>query len=174
MNLWLRALKVLIWSFFRPRLSWSDESRVWFRVWPNDLDINIHMNNGRYMSVMDLGRFDIILRTGLWRLVTRRRLQPVIASAMVRYRRPLAPFERFTLSTRLIGWDSKWLYIEHRLERRGELVCHGVVRGTFLERSGSVPPAELAAALGHDAPSPPLPPWVAEWQAVERAQKAAA
>ena len=30
------------------------------RVWPNDLDTNAHMNNGRYLTLMDLGRFDLM------------------------------------------------------------------------------------------------------------------
>mgnify|MGYP003290859366 CR=1 FL=1 len=35
-----------------------DDSRVCFRVLPNDCDVNLHMNNGRYWTIMDLGRAD--------------------------------------------------------------------------------------------------------------------
>ena len=35
------------------------------RVWPNDLDTNAHMNNGRYLTLMDLGRFDLMTQCGL-------------------------------------------------------------------------------------------------------------
>ena len=157
-------------ALFRPRLDLADESRLHFRVWPTDLDVNVHMNNARYLAVMDLGRVDIILRSGLGRLALRRRLQPVIAGALVRFRRPLIPFERFTLRTRVIGWDAKWLFMEHRLERRGELVCRAVVKGLFLGRDGGVPPDRLADFLGHAEPSPVLPQWVADWLAVEAAQ----
>jgi acyl-CoA thioesterase FadM len=132
MNLWFRMIRVLILALLRPRLGLLDVSRIAFRVWPFDLDVNVHMNNARYVALMDLGRLDIIVRSGLGGVVLRRRLQPVIASAMVRYRRSLLPFERFTLVTRVIGWDDKWLYIEHRLERAGELVCLAVVKGLFL------------------------------------------
>jgi acyl-CoA thioesterase FadM len=167
MNLWLRLLRVLIASFFRPRLDFTDTSELRFRVMPHDLDINIHMNNARYFALMDLGRFDLIARTGMWRLVLRRRWQPVIGSAIVRFRRPLKPFQPVTLSSRVFGWDEKWLYIEHRLDSRGVLACHTVVRGAFVGQGGVVPPSGIVALLGPDRPSPPLPAWIAAWTQAE-------
>ena len=68
MNLWLRVLHLIITSFFRPKLDpVRDVSRLTFRVWPHDLDTSLHMNNGRYWTLMDLGRTDIMIRSGLWR-----------------------------------------------------------------------------------------------------------
>ena len=55
MNLILRMIKVLVAALFGQRLGVLDSSILTFRVWPNDLDINLHMNNGRYLTIMDLG-----------------------------------------------------------------------------------------------------------------------
>ncbi|MEN0024635.1 MAG: acyl-CoA thioesterase, partial [Microbacterium sp.] len=33
---------------------------------PSDIDILRHMNNGRYLSLFDLGRWDLLIRTGLF------------------------------------------------------------------------------------------------------------
>lgn len=66
MNLIFRLAKVLITAFFRDRLSLLDESVLEFRVLPTDLDVNLHMNNARYLSVMDLGRLDLLVRAGLF------------------------------------------------------------------------------------------------------------
>ena len=75
MNLWLRVLHLIITSFFRPRLDpVRDVSRLTFRVWPHDLDTSLHMNNGRYWTLMDLGRTDIMIRSGLWRPILEERL----------------------------------------------------------------------------------------------------
>lgn len=63
MNLWFRLLYLLLCSFFRPRLAAPfGVSRLPFRVLPNDLDSNLHMTNGRYWNIFDLGRLDLILR----------------------------------------------------------------------------------------------------------------
>lgn len=167
MNLWLRLLRVLIASFFRPRLDFTDTSELHFRVMPHDLDINIHMNNARYFALMDLGRFDLIVRSGLWRTMLRDRRQAVIGSALVRFRRPLKPFQPVTLTSRLLCWDEKWLYIEHRLDSKGVLACHTVVRGAFVGAGGVVPPTVIVAALGSSKTSPPLPAWIAAWTQAE-------
>lgn len=167
MNLWFRVLWVIIASFFRPRLKFQDESVLTFHVMPHDLDINIHMNNARYMALMDLGRCDMILRGGLVRTVLKNRWQPVIASALVRFRRPLAPFQTFQLRTRILSWDEKWLYIQHIIESKGVVACHAVVRGAFVRSGSVVSPAEIALAAGHTDIAPALPLWVAHWRDAE-------
>jgi acyl-CoA thioesterase FadM len=36
-----------------------------FRVLPNDIDINGHMNNGRYLTMLDLRIVEYFIRVGL-------------------------------------------------------------------------------------------------------------
>lgn len=167
MNLWLRLLRVLVTGLLRPRLDLTGISVLRFRVMPHDLDINVHMNNARYLALMDLGRFDLISRCGMWRPMLAKRWQAVIGGALVRYRRPLKPFQAFTLSSRLLCWDERWLYIEHRIEAAGQPACLTVVRGAFLEQGAIVPPAQVAAELGFAGPAPAMPAWVAQWRAAE-------
>lgn len=167
MNLWFRLLKVLVAALFRARLAMTDRSVLHFRVWPNDLDINVHMNNARYLALMDLGRFDLIARCGLWRPMVAKRWQAVIGGALVRYRRPLAPFRRFTLTSRMLCWDDRWIYIEHRIEAAGVPSCLAVVRAAFLDGGSIVPPPRVAAELGFRGPVPPVPAWAGQWRDVD-------
>ncbi len=164
---WLRLLKMAFGAPFRPKLGWRDESVLTFRVWPNDLDVNLHMNNARYLAVMDIGRFDLALRGGFAGLVWREKLKPVVASAMVRFRRSLAPFQLFVLRSRIIGWDAKWLFIEHRIESDGELCCQAVVKALLLGREGGLPTADLLRAVSAEAPESEVPDWLAHWIAAE-------
>ncbi|EPY01652.1 thioesterase family protein [Magnetospirillum fulvum] len=167
MNLWFRLLAVLVASLFRPRLALTDSSVLRFRVWPHDLDINIHMNNARYLALMDLGRLDMILRGTLWRTVLRERWQPVLAGSVVRYRRPLRPFQRFSLTSRLIAWDERWLYMEHRVETAEGLSCQALMRGAFVAKGGVVSPSAVIAAAGFSGPSPAIPAWVGSWREMD-------
>ena len=66
MNLYLRLFILLIRALFKPRMATLDTSVLHFHVLPNDLDLHRHMNNGRYLSIMDLGRADLMLRTGIF------------------------------------------------------------------------------------------------------------
>jgi acyl-CoA thioesterase FadM len=168
MNLWLRLFRVLLTSFFRPRLGFLEEGALRFRVSPLDLDVNLHMTNSRYLALMDLGRLDMIARSGLWRPMLRGRWSPVIAASQLRFRRPLAPFRPILLRTRLLTWDEKWLYIEHRIEAGGELACHAVVRAAFVRARKVVPPEEIAVSVGFDAAPPPAPGWLDAWRELDR------
>ncbi len=72
MNLWFRLLFLLLSSPFRPKLSAPFAvSRLNFRVLPNDIDSNLHMTNGRYRTIFDLGRLDLVFRMGLGRVAWR-------------------------------------------------------------------------------------------------------
>jgi acyl-CoA thioesterase FadM len=130
MNLWLRVLSLILSAFWRPRLNpVSDTSRLTFRVWPHDLDTSLHMNNGRYWALMDLGRSDIMIRSGLWRLILRRRWLPVVSAGQIRFRRELKPFQTFTLETRIVTWFEGQVVMEHRLiskTREGDSVLNAI------------------------------------------------
>lgn len=173
MNLLLRLLLVLWRAWRAPRLAPLAESVVPFRVLPTDLDLNRHMNNGRYLTLMDLGRVDLIVRSGMLGALRRRRWMPVIASQLVRYRRALDPFDRYELRTRVLGWNDRDLFVQQRFVRGGEVVALAVVRAVVRGPDGRVPPGEVAAEAGHPLPSPPLPPAVLAWLDAEEALVAA-
>lgn len=168
MNLLVRLIRTLLTARGRGSLPPLGESVLSLRVWPADLDLNLHMNNGRYLSVMDLGRLDLIIRVGLMPEVRRRRWMPLVGSATLRFKRSLAPFQRYHLHTRIVGWDDKWFFLEQRFVRRGELVAIGFIKALFRARAGNVAPGEILAAVGFEGASPPLPTGVTDWQQAER------
>ena len=169
MNLWFRLIRIVVCGFFAKPVAWHDETRVYFRVWPTDLDINLHLTNSRYLALMDLGRVNLIFQSGLSRIVWRDKLAPVLASIMVRFRRPVKPFARIAVTTQVLGYDEKWMFIEHRFLSGEELMCHAVVRNVFVGKTGPVMPQLIAQEMGHLGPSPQLPDWIATWQAAEQA-----
>lgn len=158
MNLLLRLLRVLIATRFRGRIDVLEESVLNLVVWPTDLDLNLHMNNGRYLSVMDLGRVDHVARTGLLRLIVRNRWQPVLGTATIRYRRSLRLFQRYRLITRVVCWDEKWAYMEQRFERDGHLMAQAYVKALFRTGRRTLRSREVLNALGRMQRSPAMPP----------------
>lgn len=158
MSLIFRLLYVLLSGLMsKTRTSIMDRHRLTFRVLPNDLDTNMHMNNGRYLTIMDLGRTDALVRSGLIRNVISEQWMPVIAGVSMVYRRSLAPFERYQLETHLIGWDERWIYLEQTfLRRNGDLAARGYVKATFLKKGTRVASADIAAAARFSGTSPQL------------------
>ena len=164
MNLFLRLLLLLLTAPFRPRTDVLGPARKRFVVWPPDLDVLWHVNNGVYLSMLDVARVDLMLRSGLAAKLRRAGLYPVVAAETIRFRRSLQLFQAFEIETRVIGWDDKAFVIQHRFLRGAELVAEAFIRSRFLKRKGgTVSTHEVLALAGHAQPSPRLPPWVEAW-----------
>ncbi len=181
MNLYLRLLYMLLASFFKPKIDdVLRKSALQFCVLPNDLDLNGHMNNGRYLTIMDIGRMDFVLRVpGLARHVIRNKFIPVLSGAMMRYRLPLLPFQTYTLTTRILCWDDKWVYMEQRFiiaggKKDGAVAAIGLLKGSFFSKTlrATVPTADIMTAIGQAAQSPEPPPYLLEWSRAEDALRA--
>lgn len=88
MNLIFRMMMLLIASFFKPGLPVKKPiNSLQLRVLPNDIDINLHMNNGRYLTICDLTRIDMFLRTGLAKTMIKEKWIPVISEHTMKYKR---------------------------------------------------------------------------------------
>ena len=171
MNLYLRLVLLALRMIGLPRRGVLDDSRVRFRVLPNDCDLNLHMNNGRYLSFMDLGRVHLIVQIGLLAAIFRQRWRPVLAAAEINFIRQLAPLQAFDLVSRVVTWDEKYVYMEQRFESRGELCAHAFIKGLFLGPEGRVSNATVLALLGHDAPPPEMPDELRIWAELGTAKK---
>jgi acyl-CoA thioesterase FadM len=167
MNLLIRLLRVIIHALFRPPITFFQESVVHFRVLPNDLDWNMHMTNSRYLSIMDLGRVDFLVRTGLGKLLLKNKRQAVLGAANIRFRRALKPLQEYSIHTRIIGVDEKWSYIEHRFESKCELIAYAIVKGIFINRQGSVPIPQILQELGQPTKLPELSETLQLWSKMD-------
>ena len=148
------------------RIAPGTVGRVHLRTLLTDIDLLRHMNNGRYASLFDLGRFDLLMRTGIWDAMNARRWYAVVASETIPFRKSLGLWQRFTVESRLYGHDDRSVYLMHRAVVGGEVYAEMIVRARFLRRSGGiVANEELFAALGRPDDLPPLPQWVADWAA---------
>ncbi|WP_375387445.1 acyl-CoA thioesterase [uncultured Amnibacterium sp.] len=162
--MWFRTLLLQLTWRFRPRLGIHDVARLRMRVLPTDIDVLRHINNGIYLSLMDMGRWDLLLRAGVWQRMSAAGVVPVVASSTMTYRRSLQLGQRYVLETRIIGYDERSVYVEQRFTVRGEVYARGILRGAFLRRRGGVVrTAELGELLGVDTAALPVAPWIADW-----------
>lgn len=167
MNLIFRLIRVLLASLWRAPLALFEESVVHFRVWPNDLDFNLHMNNGRYLTLMDLGRLDLMARQGIFKLLLQNRWQPLVAAQTMVYRRALKPFQRYSLHSRVVCWDDKFVYLEQRFQVGDQLAASAIVKAAVRGAGRTLRPRELLKAIGQERRSPPMPPAIKAWALAE-------
>lgn len=169
MNLYARLLIALCAGLFKTRRHHLESSSAWFRVWPHDLDLFGHMNNGRYLQIMDVARADWMLRTGVAGVIQRYRLAPVLGGGMTSFRHPLRLFQRYQVRTRLVHWDSRWFYFEHVfVTASGRRLAVGVSRAALRAEGKWADTQRIAESIDPQAESPSAPAYLERWLAADQ------
>ncbi|WP_323781126.1 acyl-CoA thioesterase [Thalassovita sp.] len=138
---------------------------------PWDLDPFMELNNGRTLTLFDLGRLILAKRTGLINTLKREGWGMTMAGACVRYRRRIRMFERFEMRSRALGWDDRFLYLEQSMwKKNGDCANQVVYRAAITDANGIVSTDRVRQAFGTDALSPMLPDWVLKWIDAENAR----
>lgn len=167
MNLWIRLAYALLSWRFRAKLDWQAVGRRNFRVWPTDLDVFRHMNNGIFLSLLDLSRLDLAYRSGAWQKWKKHGWYPVVVAETITFRKSLMPWQKFAMESKVIGWDDQAFYFEQRFVVGEEIYTQAIVRIRFLRKARGIltPDEVIAGTAPWHGPKPELPQWVSDWAA---------
>lgn len=167
----VRTAAVLLEARRQPPLAPGDTSVIRLTCRPWDVDMFLEVNNGRHLTLFDLGRFAFGQRLGLLRVLRARRWGLVVGGSTIQYRRRLRAFDRVEIATRCLGRDAKWFYFEQVAWRRGTACSAALVRTAVVAGPrGTVPTQKVAEALGHPGWHGTLPGWALDWDAADRAR----
>jgi len=168
----LRLIGAGLSSRWRPRIGALEANRTAHRAWLADCDPNFHMTEGGYLVVAGLARLSLWWRMGVFDGWLAHRIRPAAVSTAVTFFREIRPYRRFDIVSRLITWDDRYTFFEHRFERDGRDAARVVVRNVFRDRTGVVRPAALLARLGHAGAAPEMPAELTHWAAMREAARA--
>jgi acyl-CoA thioesterase FadM len=145
------ATTVLRWLAFERHRPPEVVGRLALVCWPWDCDINLHMNNSRYLALMDLGRWHHVLVSGVGREMRRRGLAPVAVHVDIDFRKSLQPFQRFTLETRIAEVGTKSVTVAQTFLLGDVVAAEAHVVVVFRDKHGTQPVAPMLEALPHMA-----------------------
>lgn len=163
----IRMARELFVSARAPALPITGTHVSHHRCWPWDLDFWMELNNGRTLTLFDLGRVPMAQRMGLITELRKNRWGLTVAGSVVRYRKRVRLFDKVEMHSRAIGWDDKFFYIEQAMFLRGQPTSHIVLRTAVTDQNGIVKPERVFESAGLDGTSPRLPDWVLAWLEVE-------
>lgn len=168
MNLYLRLIWALLRAWRMPRIVPGETITRTLRVFPNDIDINGHMNNGRYLTLVDLMLIEYFVRTGFAQAMLQNRWKPMSGGSFITYRKGLQPFQAYELSFTLDAADAHWNYMRYEFRKRdGALCAAGYMKGAVVCRQGLVPNVQSYAKAGSTFEAKPLPDCVEQWMRAE-------
>ncbi len=145
----------------------DEESVLKMRVLFGDIDFYPELNNGRHLTMMDMGRIDLAARTGLLRIVHKKKWGLAVTGASVRFRHRLKAFQSFRLYTRIVAIDERWFYFHQSIVRKGKTHSSALVRAAITSNKGLVPVKEVLDAVGMSDWDPGIPEWVMAWKEAE-------
>lgn len=149
-----------------PPLGLFDIHETRLTCWPHDIDLWRDMNNGRTLTIYDLGRVVLFQRIGVIDIMRRHGWAGTVAGTSIRYRKRILMWDRFDLRTRLAGWDDRFVYVEQGIWRGETCHSHALIRTAVVGRDGMVPTDDLARAFGVTE-SRALPDWAVAWTRAE-------
>ncbi|XP_031839799.1 protein THEM6 isoform X2 [Nomia melanderi] len=136
-----------------------------------------HMNNARYLRELDFARADFYERTSLYREICSQGSGVVQGAATIRYRRFVKPLSIFKITSKIIYWDERSVFMEHRfitpndgfiraiaICRQRLLDCSAeAVIGSLMERGVKQTGNVEAGVTQMPHVRPEMPPEVARW-----------
>jgi acyl-CoA thioesterase FadM len=160
----LRLIRVVVKSQFQEKLSFDTEytDSVNLIVLPQDIDPFMELNNGRYVTLLDLGRYSLGGKVNMGSFLKRNKWSLTIVGTYNEYRYRLRLFQRFILQTKILGYDEKWFYFFQKVERNGKTHMASVVKFAYTSKEGLVMPKEVISAMGIKYDPNKLPLWIKE------------
>jgi len=154
----------VLWKARRsPAAQFTDATTCSFYAHPWDMDMFLEMNNGRHLTLYDLGRFDLSIKCGLAKTLKHQKWGLVVAGSSARFRKRIFAFQKVTMTTQLVGIDHRWFYIQQSMAVNGEPCSTAVFRTGVTEKGRTVLTERVINAL--DEPDFELnpPAWVQAW-----------
>lgn len=172
MNLYLRLIWTWLLARRKTKIQMGDVIEMRLRVWPTDIDVNGHMNNGRYMTIVDLALVEYFTRVGFLPLAVKRGWRPMLGGSLISFRRGLRPFSTYTLRFQMQCFDDRWNYFQFEFKRGEKIMASGFTKGAVVGKQGIVESHESYGAMGLSTQSPAFPEAIAAWVDADRLMRA--
>lgn len=159
----IRFAKELLIHRNDPKLALTDIHVSHHRCWPWDIDMFGELNNGRTLTLYDLGRLPLAMRVGFLTVLREKKWGSTMAGASVRYRRRIRMFERFEMRSRVVCWDERFIYLEQSIWVDEQPASHILYRSAVTDQNGIVSTVKVIEAMGVEMTVHEIPQWISEW-----------
>lgn len=142
-----------------------------YRVWPHQIDYNFHLNNAKYISILEKSRWVLFRENGWFTKLLKARTNLVIASMEITFIREIKLFKSFDVHSRILTWDEKYIYVEQRITVEGQLYAHFIVKTAGICRGKRAYSQDVCNAVGIDYHNAPQLEMINHWHEMTHAKR---
>lgn len=162
MNMLLRYLilsLLLKYDNTRPQHFHNPISRD-YRILPHDMGFRDHIPNYRYLSFIELN-----IQKWFMQQNTIQGAKWIISAQEMTYLKQGKLFDKLTINSQIIGWDSKYFYFRHEFLVKNTLIAVAMTKFVLVDAGKTLPTTIIT-----DKPEQ-LHPAITSWQAHQQTLK---
>lgn len=141
----------------------DETHETYVRILPSDIDPFMELNNGRTLTLFELGRFASGWQMGMLKTIKAEKWGLTVAGSSVLYRRRVRLFDKVKIKTKTMGRDARFLYVVQTMYRGDQPTSNLLCRVAFTDKNGIVPTQNVADAMGIPDWNPTMPAWIENW-----------
>ena len=164
---YIKLIRTLFRAKNSPQMNLDEKSVLNCRAGLTDIDVFVELNNARHLTYMEFGRWDFAQRTGLLSIMRKNKWAFAVGGASVRYRRRIAFWKKFTVTTQVICHDGRWFYFLQETHIQDKICSSALIKAAFTSKQGLVHATEVLAAYDKPTPNFDVPDWVNAWNDAE-------
>lgn len=142
-----------------------------FRVGLRHIDLNLHINNAKYLMFLERARWDHAIQTNTFNLLLKNKLNFIVAGVEVGYIREIRLFSKFEVETTYLGWDDKYFYLEQKCVANGKLYNYSLVKAVFTQKGKVISPDQVMAIIPSEQRPEQLPEHMQIWKDLAAAKR---
>ncbi|EDM65671.1 MAG: integrase [Moritella sp.] len=135
-----------------------------FRVGFRHIDLNLHINNAKYLMFLEKARWDHSIQTNTFNTLLKNKLNFIVAGVEVGYIREIRLFKKFNVETTYLGWDEKYFYLEQKCVADGKLCNYSLVKAVFVQKGKVISPEKVMTYIPVEQRPQQLPEHMQIWK----------
>ncbi|KAL4948586.1 hypothetical protein BDW69DRAFT_176203 [Aspergillus filifer] len=118
-----------------------------------EIDINVHKTNSSYFKDLDESRLRLLatLFPETFTLLFRPPFRPALAGTACTFFRPIATLQSYEVSSKILAWDEKWVFISSTFLRKGKskkVLATAITKYVFKRGRETVQPEDVFRKKG--------------------------
>ena len=113
----------------------------YYRALPHDMGFRDHLPNYRYLSFIELNITNWLMACCHQKGI--KNLGWIIAMQEMVYLKQIKFLDKMTVSSRVVGWDKKYVYFDHQFFVKNQLMAVGMTKFVLTNKQGKCVPEIL-------------------------------